>query len=865
VAAIGTGSVSPIIRHLPPHIREFLLEILFIFLRHSISLFRYAPAYARYGSQIKAIHFIGPNKPWKSIGYRTKSSHHPSASVQTAYDYESLVDRWLDVYDRHYNVDIPQASFEVKYYTPAWESSMDPLPSAPPLDLDELKRLAIQGLNASYEDSKPGEGAYKSLPLQGRVDLMRPRKPEQTPSNDIQQGDQRPNAYNQATDDLDLLPSESFSAFSTPISRPAALDNDKPRWQTLPTPGPEEIPSSPRLRLISLPPTPSTAPDFYASESEADSFLLGRPDAAHNYHHHESTAPVSYHRHQHHPRESPIPAQQQQHHEELRQSTPMMSWNPAIEPPPTVTPTANAFPSDTYFVNVWDYTPSKKNDHAQLGPSPDSGGFFRPPTPPVIPNTLIQQGHYRNVTGDPLVGSTPSPDKSKVKTVFPWEGQPRAMPARVFPDSDAPPPSLFLSPGSQSQTSTTTQPSTPETTTIHVPNRSMPLSPLFGLPTSLNYANAWDNVPSIQKYASRLVKPLPLPPTLAPPFEDDLFRKSRKKNWDERTEVSSRDGDDEDNADDEDEDEPVAPKTRQWVDDDDSDSEAAKRRSRRGSVVTATLKPKKKEYKSRGVQTMVIEKRSMAVQVDISKAESRHQKRGSFSNRRHWAPTTATSAAPAMTRSVSMDTSNGPPSNMLTIAPALLAPEPLRSYKKSPPVSPKTPLHGLRPPREFVTVASLSSSQNGTAKPSPKIIPSTISTNKVKPTVRTSNSPTTRFVPVEQHVSSSPVPLSASPVIAPRVPGSATKSSARFSPASITRRASNDSSLGSPLSSIGPLSPVDGQAVPLPIRKGTRVWDPARGVDVFKRGSEEVLARFLKMGGAWEEETVTHPGVSKGI
>jgi len=32
------------------------------------------------------------------------------------------------------------------------------------------------------------------------------------------------------------------------------------------------------------------------------------------------------------------------------------------------------------------------------------------------------------------------------------------------------------------------------------------------------------------------------------------------------------------------------------------------------------------------------------------------------------------------------------------------------------------------------------------------------------------------------------------------------------------------------------------------------VWDPARGVDVFKRGSEEVLARFLRMGSFDEEE-----------
>ena len=32
------------------------------------------------------------------------------------------------------------------------------------------------------------------------------------------------------------------------------------------------------------------------------------------------------------------------------------------------------------------------------------------------------------------------------------------------------------------------------------------------------------------------------------------------------------------------------------------------------------------------------------------------------------------------------------------------------------------------------------------------------------------------------------------------------------------------------------------------MRQTGRVWDPARGVDVFKRSSEEVLARFLRSG-----------------
>ena len=73
------------------------------------------------------------------------------------------------------------------------------------------------------------------------------------------------------------------------------------------------------------------------------------------------------------------------------------------------------------------------------------------------------------------------------------------------------------------------------------------------------------------------------------------------------------------------------------------------------------------------------------------------------------------------------------------------------------------------------------------------------------------------------------------------------------SASAISRQTSNDSSLASPVSSIGPLSPSEGQPISSPLRKGGRVWDPARGVELFKRGSEEVLARFLKMG-SWEDE-----------
>lgn len=554
-------------------------------------------------------------------------------------------------------------------------------------------------------------------------------------------------------------------------------------------------------------------------------------------------------------------------------SPPMMSWNPAIEPPPDTAPPPNAFPADTYFSNVWDLTPSRQNDQSHDGPSPpDSGGFFQPPPASIIPEPLLKQGHYRNVTGESSLGATPSPDRSKIKPVFPWEEAPRIMPARVFPDSDAPPPSLFLSPESQSQTSATA-PSTPETRPAP---RTQILSPLYGLPAAFSYSNAWDNIPSIQHYASRLVKPsqpaVP-PPVLAPAFEDDAYRKGRKKTWDERTEMSSRDGDDEDNADDEDEDGPSVPSAIKW--DDDSDGESAKRRSRRGSVITASSLVKgssnKKEYKHRGVQTAVVETRSMAIQVDPPRSE-KHLKRGSMSARKHWAPTTGAGVVAPMT--TTRDVNLGTPLSVNTLAPPLSQQQQELIRPKSKPASPSvspTPHSPVRSPREFIAAAPRTAHKSVSPPLRPGIRPSGSSSSTIVPNAGyialtaqeqrsasavartpTATSPGDALTTVLHNENFSnverPLPLSTVPVAKKRK-----SSDARSSPASIARKPSNESSLGSPASSFGPLSPVDVHAPLSPIRKGTRVWDPARGVDLFKRGSEEVLARFLKMG-SWEEE-----------
>ena len=425
------------------------------------------------------------------------------------------------------------------------------------------------------------------------------------------------------------------------------------------------------------------------------------------------------------------------------------------------------------------------------------------------------------MTGDSQLGATPSPDRSRVKSVFPWEEKPRVMPARIFPESDAPPPSLFLSPSSQSQASTTTVPSTPET---KGQPRAMQLSPLYGLPTSFNYGNAWDNIPSIQKYASRLVRAPPPPPPLAPAFEDS-HKRGRRKNLDERGERSS-DGDDEDNADEEDD---VATKAAgdKW-DDNDIDEETSRRRSRSNSVMSAATrhKVKKKEYKHRGVQTMTIETRSQGVQVDRPSRSERERHGAKLlslsgnSGKRHWAPPMGSTVLPlTLTRDVSSSSSSD---NGVFAA---------ESMQKSPPVSPS-----LRPHRDFVVAPP--SSVSPLAKPRTKSDPPTVSSKSLLSRTSTPSSATP--------VLSSVIPTQSATQPTPLVKSPPPKSSI------ITRQLSNDPSVSSPASSIGPLSPSPVSLLS-PMRKPGRVWDPARGVELFKRGSEEVLARFLKMG-SWEEE-----------
>ncbi|KAK0505629.1 glycogenin [Armillaria luteobubalina] len=765
--------------------------------------YTYAPAYERFGSQIKAIHFIGPHKPWNSIPHRPPFAGQQDSSAVTqisqAYDYTSLLDRWFHIYDKYYRSQsiIPEAEFEIKRYTSAWDdqsgaeadavSSVSSIMPSGALGLEDLKRLALEGMSAVSSDNRSGEGDYKSMPLEGRVDLMRPQR---EPEDKVQ-----PEAIGITRGpEAEAGPSMSVQTDDIPTYHPAtSVTSNVP-----PSSHPHLIPSQPiastplqQLQADSTHHEPHHPP----AQPQADSTRHEHPhppvQPPADIQYHEPPRPPVHHEHPKDQESSHVesprylgeapkkPTQQVEQRLPPRPaSPPKVAWNPAVEPPPNTAPAPSVFPSDTYFPNVWDQHPSKLHDQARQyhaphqqpsSPTPDSGAFFQPPPTPEIPESLRKQGHYRQVTGDDLLGSSPSPDRSKVKPIFPWEGQPRHMPGRVFPASDAPSPSQFLSSKSE-QPLPPTAPFSPP-----VPSRSQTLSPLQGLPISLTYANAWDTVPSIQKYASRLVRPPVMP--LAPAFESDDWRRRGGRSWDDRTEASSRDGDDEDNADDEDE-----PQTQGlWAEDSDNETYTSKARSR-GSSVSSTYvsKTKKKEYRVRGVQTISPEMRSQGVQVDTISQSSPHSTEKRHSIRKQWAPlSVATPSAPVVAHQVS----GGPELSMTTTYPS--------------------PVGDMRSPREHA-------------------FPDTPGTVRVG-TVASADSPP----PLRQTQTGSP---------------------------SIARQLSNDgSSLASPPSSVGPLSPPDSQPVSVTSpRKPGRVFDPARGVELFKRGSEEVLARFLKMS-SWEE------------
>lgn len=557
--------------------------------------YNYPPAYERFGGEIAVLHFIGENKPWKELPYRAPSSasqnlqhqHQASGSeqhvspqelplsqtqVQTSlpiYAYGSLVDRWFDVYDRNYRRLVPatEAEFEAKKYSNVWDDNAEAsrenkqaasdMAHGDVLRLEDLRKLAMEGGSSSSRQT--GEGEYRSLPLEGRVDLMRP-KPQ--PPRESAMLEQRGHEF-------------SEGHVRTPTAeQPHWKGHESLRRESPPTPSPNEVPPSPHIAPLPLPPSASVSPASITQDlpsqqeggqshpssqhsiSTEDSGVVGnlsqlthsRPDQI-SYQHTEQQDHQTQH-HEAQPGEPRRPV-----------SPPLLSWNPAIEPPPNVPPTTSAFPPDAYFPNAWDIPQSTsfgKMHDALTGPTTTTSQFFQPPPQTHIPTRLVQEGHYRNVTGH-RHDKPPQPDISKVTSVFPWEQKPRHIPGRVFPEGETGPPNAqYIENLAHTEPEQETELQTPdmtqeEKTQAGSPKIQLP-SPSIGFPGARGYSNAWDSVPSIQKYAARLAKPstTSLPLTLPPPRIRKRSDSYRSRG--EQSDANSMDGDVEDEVDDDDSD-----------------------------------------------------------------------------------------------------------------------------------------------------------------------------------------------------------------------------------------------------------------------------------------------------------------------
>lgn len=380
-----------------------------------------------------------------------------------AYDYGSLFDRWHSVYDRHCRSHTAEPVFQPTKYTSAWneEGFLGTIIAGGALGLEELRRMALEGTGTSgvRVTRTPGEGEYRTMPLEGRFDLIRPR----TRAERMQMKAQGDHAK---APEPSPLPAESPTTPepSTPVEQILSLPPGSPfRWTTLPTPGINDVPPAPHVRLVSLPPTPLR----HASHRLTP---LTREAGA-------QTTPI------------------QPQREDLFQ-TPSMSSSSVRTPPNGVTHAL----VDTYFPKIWDIDQnwssvspsSSETSLTTMEPSPSksqptSNALFSSSHAHVTPETLRSEGQHWNIIGEE--NRPPTSDLTKVKRVFPWEERPRYTPGRVFPDDGSPSSSLRRPPFS----------ATPEKKSAF---RSPMPSPLAGFPPSFQSHYPWNGSP-LQRHANK--------------------------------------------------------------------------------------------------------------------------------------------------------------------------------------------------------------------------------------------------------------------------------------------------------------------------------------------------------------------------
>ncbi len=182
------------------------------------------------------------------------------------------------------------------------------------------------------------------------------------------------------------------------------------------------------------------------------------------------------------PLQAPIPVQPSN-----QRGSPPRSWDAQISAPPSTLGPEMSGGMDHFYENAWDRT--GKDDKDEWNPTL---GY------PTIPESVKRDQWYAGA-------ADVAPDRANVKTVFPWEEKVgRPAPSRVFPRGDTPPPSVSFT----SATAPAVNVQHPTPPPQPAPSNASHSSAVKGFAEAMaGFTNAWDAVPSIQRYASRLAGP----------------------------------------------------------------------------------------------------------------------------------------------------------------------------------------------------------------------------------------------------------------------------------------------------------------------------------------------------------------------
>jgi hypothetical protein len=157
---------------------------------------RFLPAYNRHGTDISVVHYIGASKPWDQLNRFRSRANNDDPTV-----YSGLLDRWFDVYERHYGhtstANIGRhlsgrqgAPFDVPPVTAVWDALhvQDSRASYRPPSPDRLPEMlrgphtdimAFQTFmpTAAYNPEEEGAGAYIRLGMDTDIPILRPANP----------------------------------------------------------------------------------------------------------------------------------------------------------------------------------------------------------------------------------------------------------------------------------------------------------------------------------------------------------------------------------------------------------------------------------------------------------------------------------------------------------------------------------------------------------------------------------------------------------------------------------------------------------------------------------------------------------------